>query len=235
MSHKTNSYEFGPYYLDLRKRVLMRDGEGISLTPKATDILVMLVTNAGQLVEKDELLKEVWPDTFVEESNLAQNIFVLRQALGDDRAEHKYIETVAKRGYRFIAPVKLSRSLENESVIHPGTAAKTAFGSGNRPVIAVLPFVNEDTDLNYLASDLTDNIIHKLSRFPKIHVMSRSSVLRYKSEIADLQHAGKELGVDAVFVGKITSSPSGILIDVELVDVRTGWQSMGRTLLFGKQ
>ncbi|HKG47700.1 MAG TPA: transcriptional regulator [Pyrinomonadaceae bacterium] len=99
-------YEFGPYHLNLNRRVLTFAGETISLTPKATEILVLLVTNAGQLVEKDELLKQVWPDTFVEESNVSQNIFILRRALGDERAGPRYIETVARRGYRFIGSVK---------------------------------------------------------------------------------------------------------------------------------
>src|SRR6185369_3450907 len=98
-------YEFGPYRLNLVQRVLTRAGEIVSLTPKATDILALLVMNAGRVVEKDDLLKEVWAHTFVEDANLTQNIFTLRRALGDDRAEPKYIETVAKRGYRFIANV----------------------------------------------------------------------------------------------------------------------------------
>src|SRR2546423_6663526 len=100
--HNTLCYEFGPYRLDLSNRVLTRAGETISLTSKATDILMLLVTNAGRLVEKEELLKEVWPDTFVEEANLSQNVFVLRRALGDERAGPRYIETVTRRGYRFV-------------------------------------------------------------------------------------------------------------------------------------
>ena len=75
-------YEFGPYRLDRSKRVLTRDGESISLTPKATDILILLVANAGELVSKDELLREVWPDTFVEEANLTQNIFRASKSAG---------------------------------------------------------------------------------------------------------------------------------------------------------
>jgi len=80
-------YEFGPYRFDVSKRVLTRGGEAIYLAPKATDILNILVMNAGELVEKDELLKSVWPDTFVEESNLTQNIFTLRRAFGDAGAD----------------------------------------------------------------------------------------------------------------------------------------------------
>ena len=92
-------YEFGPYRLDSSKRVLTRGGERIALTPKATDILIILVVNAGELVEKDELIREIWPDTFVEEANLTQNIFRLRKALADGPL---YIETVKRRGYRFV-------------------------------------------------------------------------------------------------------------------------------------
>ena len=108
MPHSNHhSYEFGPYRLSVAQRVLTRDGEIISLTPKATEILVRLVVNAGQLLEKDDLLKEVWPDTFVEEANLTQNIFTLRRALGDERAGPRYIETVSRRGYRFVADVRV--------------------------------------------------------------------------------------------------------------------------------
>src|SRR5215218_4777108 len=100
-------YEFGPYRLDPSERVLTRSGETILLTPTATRILLVLVANAGQLVERDVLLQEVWPDTFVEESNLTQNIFTLRRALGDERAGPRYIETVTRRGYRFVGSVRV--------------------------------------------------------------------------------------------------------------------------------
>jgi DNA-binding winged helix-turn-helix (wHTH) protein len=105
MTHKDLHYEFGSYRLDPSKRIRTPNGEGIPLTPKGTEILLVLVKHAGQLVEKDELLEEVWPDTFVEEANLSQNIFVLRRALGDDRTGPKYIETVARRRCRFIRSI----------------------------------------------------------------------------------------------------------------------------------
>src|SRR5687767_15938376 len=108
MPHSNLTYEFGPYRLNLSSRLLTRYGETVSLTPKATDILALLVMNAGQLVERNVLLKEVWPDTFVEESNLTQNIFMLRRALGDERAVPKYIETVTRRGYRFVGSVQIT-------------------------------------------------------------------------------------------------------------------------------
>src|ERR1051325_10470190 len=148
MPHNNHlSYEFGPYRLDPNERLLTRAGDTISLTPKATEILLMLVVNAGQLVEKDELLQRVWPDTFVEESNLTQYIFTLRRALGDERAGPRYIETVSRRGYRFVADVRVC---ESDAPVPSGDAeaesqrdADTDEAVAPRPVVAVLPFVNE--------------------------------------------------------------------------------------------
>ena len=216
------SYEFGPYKLDNSKRILTRASEIISLAPKATEILMILVANAGELVEKDELLKEVWPDTFVEEANLTQNIFTLRRALGDERADPRYIETVARRGYRFIAPVRSIRTDESE---------KTDSGASHGPVVAVLPFLNitGDQELEYLADGITDNIINNLSRVAKLRVMSRSAVFRYKTTEMDPQQAGDNLGAQAVLVGKINSRSAAITISVELVDVATGWQLWGES------
>ncbi|HET9713101.1 MAG TPA: winged helix-turn-helix domain-containing protein [Pyrinomonadaceae bacterium] len=104
------AYEFGSYRLDLNKRVLMRVGETILLAPKALEIPIVLVLRAGELVEKDELLRAVWPDTFVEESNLSQNIFTLRRALGDERVGAKSVEQLQGAGhYRHTTPSTISR------------------------------------------------------------------------------------------------------------------------------
>lgn len=101
-------YEFEPFVLDAGNRLLLKDGVTVRLTPKALETLLVLVEHAQQVVEKEQLLKEVWPDTFVEEGSLSRNIHELRKSLGDDSAEPRYIETIPKRGYRFVAPVKVS-------------------------------------------------------------------------------------------------------------------------------
>ena len=98
-------YEFGPFRLDTADRLLLRDGQHVPLTPKAFETLLILVENCGRVIDKDELLKKVWPDTFVEEVNLAKNVSYLRKILGGEEAA-QYIETIPKRGYRFVAIVK---------------------------------------------------------------------------------------------------------------------------------
>jgi DNA-binding winged helix-turn-helix (wHTH) protein/TolB-like protein/tetratricopeptide (TPR) repeat protein len=100
------AYQFGPFYLDPQERLLLQGSQTIPLTPKAFDLLVFLVEREGHLIEKSELLKAVWRDSVVEEVNLPVTISALRKALADDRDEHRYIETVSKRGYRFVADVK---------------------------------------------------------------------------------------------------------------------------------
>ena len=99
-------YEFGRFRIDTAQRLLLRDQEIVSLTPKVFDMLLTLVESSGEVVSKDSLMKKVWPDTFVEEGNLTQNISLLRKALGEGQNGHQYIETVARRGYRFAAPVQ---------------------------------------------------------------------------------------------------------------------------------
>jgi len=99
-------YEFGEYRLDAVERLLLRGDQPIPLTPKAFDTLLVLVKHSGHLLGKDVLMKEVWSDAFVEEANLARNVWTLRRALGEDEGEHRYIETVPKIGYRFVAPVR---------------------------------------------------------------------------------------------------------------------------------
>jgi len=98
-------YEFGPFRMDPKEQVLSRDGKSIPLSPKLFDTLLVLVQNSGHLVDKEEMLRRVWPDSFVEEGNLPKNVFLLRRIL-EDGQETAYIETVPKRGYRFVGRVK---------------------------------------------------------------------------------------------------------------------------------
>jgi adenylate cyclase len=202
------TYEFGPFRVDVRERTLRRDGELVPLTPKAFDILLVLVQNSGRVLTKNEMMNLVWPDTAVEESNLARNVSTLRKALGNGPDEHGYIETIPWRGYRFIAKVR--QPSDEQAAIDS---------------LAVLPFLNESTDsaTDYLADGITESLIHKLSRVAKLKVMSRNSVFRYKAGdvkagLPDARTVGRELGVRAVLIGCIRQVDGIMLVNVELID-----------------
>lgn len=113
-------YQFGPFYLDLRRRQLLRGDEVVALTPKAFDLLQVLVTHADRVVEKDELMKRIWPDSFVGEDSLTQNVAVLRKVLGDASDSPRYIATIHKHGYRFVATLV---ELDASDVAAPAPAA----------------------------------------------------------------------------------------------------------------
>jgi len=110
-------YEFGRFRLKAEERVLLRGEEFVPLTPKAFDILLTLLENDGRIVRKDDLMKKVWPDTFVEEGNLTQNVSLLRKALGENASGPQFIETVPRRGYRFVAPVSRIKAAEPVSSV----------------------------------------------------------------------------------------------------------------------
>lgn len=108
----TRFYDFGPFRIDAINHVLLRDGKAVPLKPKAFDTLLVLVQNRTRVLDKDELMRRLWPDTIVEEANLSQNIYLLRKVLDEEPQGESYIETMPKRGYRFVATV---RELEPES------------------------------------------------------------------------------------------------------------------------
>src|SRR2546425_10375110 len=127
----TIDYEFGPFRIDASERQLLRDGKLVPLTPKVFDVLLVLVQNSGRLLSKDEVMKLVWPNTAVEEGNIARNISTLRNALGERPRELQFIETIPWRGYRFVANVKRVHDRQASPAIES---------------IAVLPFVNVNAD-----------------------------------------------------------------------------------------
>lgn len=132
MSLETSAlYEFGRFRCEPRERLLLCQGKPISLTPKCFDILLVLVESQGRLVTKEELMKKVWPDSFVEEANLTVNISGLRKVLGETQQGDSYIETVPKKGYRFIAPVRQIPLSESGETAHPAEAPP-AFASQTR-------------------------------------------------------------------------------------------------------
>src|SRR6266404_5290199 len=138
-------YRFGPFSLDAAERRLLRDGDPVSLAPKVFDTLLVLIEDAGRLVAKNALMSRLWPDTFVEEATLARNISDLRKALGESAGEARYIETVPKTGYRFIALITQSGGQETTFIVQRHTRSRVvveeqAGESSTIRSIAVLPF-----------------------------------------------------------------------------------------------
>jgi Tol biopolymer transport system component/DNA-binding winged helix-turn-helix (wHTH) protein len=173
-------YTFGSFLLDPSERRLLRDGRPIALTPKAFDLLNILVEHSGHLVTKEHLLQTLWPRTFVEESNLNRCVSVLRKALGDDGNGQRYIETVPKRGYRFIAPVAQAVSVAPAVAADVADvttdAALSTLSASRRPRLkrsaiafaAVLTFVALASVLTLrldLASDVPVVAVHRQATF----------------------------------------------------------------------
>src|SRR5215475_12664936 len=148
----TRFYEFGPFRVDTVKYVLTRDGEVAPLSLKAFEILLALIENRGQVLEKNELLQRVWPDTVVEENNLARNISALRKALDEHPNEHQYVMTVPGRGYRFVASVREvdsdSEDLSSLSTDELKVNASAALHAMNGDEAAAGPATDEEPELN---------------------------------------------------------------------------------------
>ena len=220
------------------------------LAPKVYEILQLLVQNQGHMLGKDEMIKAVWPDSFVEEGNLTRNISTLRAALGENHEDHQYIETVPKRGYRFVARVKelpvengglavesgstsretsivssraLAASITSGSMVFRGTSRRTIES------LAVLPFVNAtgDEQSEHLSDGITESIINSLSHISELQVMARSTVFRYKGKDVSPREVGRELKVNAVVTGRVLQLGGRLNIATELVDVADGSQLWG--------
>ncbi|MCA1600904.1 MAG: winged helix-turn-helix domain-containing protein [Acidobacteria bacterium] len=201
------SYEFGPFRVDAREQRLVRNGEVVPLRPKVFDVLLVLVQNSGHILSKDEMMRLVWPNTAVEEGNIARNISTLRNALGERSREPQYIETVPWRGYRFVANVKEV----------PEEPARPSINS-----IAVLPFINvaSEPNLEYLADGIAETLINNLSQLAQLKVMSRNATFRYEGREMEASAIGRDLSVQAVLMGRVAQRDDLFSISVELVDAR---------------
>src|SRR4051812_24391038 len=188
--------ELGDFRLDRERRLLLgRDGVSIPLPSKAFDTLSYLVEHAGRVVDKDELMRTIWPDTAVEENNLNQNISLLRRLLGEVRGEHRYIATVPSRGYQFVANVRVQ-----PGVVHQERSIDVS--------VAVLPFVNvsADPEYDFFGDGLADELIVALSRIDRVRVVARTSAFSFKGTPADVRRIAATLGVNFVLEGSVRKS-----------------------------
>lgn len=213
-------YEFGPFHLDAARRRLLRDGSPVRLTAKAFDVLLLLVSHVGEVVGKETFMRTVWPDSFVEDSNLTVSISVLRKTLGESHGEHRYIETVSGRGYRFVARVR--------TVSDGGTAgtvqSRGAFETDDEDFrsVAVLPWTSAAGNqlLEVLGEGIAESLIASLSQLPRLRVFARATAFSYKG--SDPRAAGLSLGADTVLSGELRQTDGALSISVELTEVAGG-------------
>ncbi|HEX7779141.1 MAG TPA: winged helix-turn-helix domain-containing protein, partial [Vicinamibacterales bacterium] len=208
------SYRFGPYYLDRAAYRLLDGDRSIELSPKAIDLLLLLVERAGSLVTKDDILKAVWPDVAVTDNALTQVVSDLRHALGDSSTTPRYVETVPRRGYRFIAPVEPAAS---------GSPARAgAAPAASRPkTIAVLDFANVtgEPDVGWLARGIAETVTNDLRVIRDLRVIDRALVAHVKAD-ASTDHL-KAAGLDLVVIGSFQRAGDHVRITARLTDVAT--------------
>ncbi len=254
MSHKNlttrDHWVFGAFALDSTARVLYRDGAPVALTPKQVDTLIVLVREAGQVVERERLMQEVWADTFVEDGGLTRNISVIRKVLADGMPDGRdAIETIPKRGYRFLAPVTrrtvppvhhatppVAPSPSRTNWVRVAVLITLVAVAGliltavNRPAtprttptsLAVLPFelVGADEADTYLATGLADLLTTRLTGLASLAVRGTQSTRAFAG--VDPVAAGRELGTDVVITGALRREGDRLRLTVRVIDVATG-------------
>ncbi len=210
---------FGVFEIDLHNCELRKHGVRLKLEPKPLQILEMLLERPGEMISRRQIQQKLWPDTFVNfDYSVNTAVNKLRAALGDSAKSPRYIETVARRGYRFIA------SVETAGPVSPATSRQAGVSS-----IAVLPFRNAtgQPEMEYLSDGLSEAVIRCVSQIPAVRVMAWSAVLRYKGREPDPQETGRDLRVQAVLVGRVTLEEDCVGASAELVDTQTGWRLWG--------
>jgi serine/threonine-protein kinase len=203
-------YSFDSFTIDTSRRVLLQGAQVLPLTPRIFDTLVYLVEHCDRVVTKEELLRAIWPNVFVEENNLVQSISALRRILGERKGQNRYVVTVAGHGYRFAASVRTAKADVNDPV--PLTT------------IAILPFkplVEKDRD-EALELGMADALIMRLSNSNQTIVRPLTSVRRFTGLDQDSQNAGQQLAVESVLDGSIQRASDRIRVNARLTNVADG-------------
>jgi TolB-like protein/Flp pilus assembly protein TadD len=226
-------YRFGEFTIDADQRVLLRGGKPLLVAPKVLETLLTLVQNGGRIIEKEELMKRLWPDTFVEESNLTYCIVQLRKTLGDEARRPSYIETIPKRGYRFMVDVEevlsdteVASNKPPRLKTHVVESQDAAEPTSERVAsIAVLPFLDlsPDRDQAYFCEGLAEELINTLASLPNLQVASRTSSFRFKSTTLDIREVGQRLNVDTVLEGSVRKAGGNFRITTQLISAVDGY------------
>jgi adenylate cyclase len=220
-------YEIGPFRLDEQGDALFRGAEPVALSQRAVALLRMLVERAGAPVSKEALIEAAWPGLAVEDSNLTVQIAALRRVLGAEPGADKWIETLPRRGYRFIGPAATKSEAKVPATPTVDVARKPApmiaLALPEKPSIAVLPFDNlsGDPEQGYFADGMVEEIITALSRIHWLFVIARNSSFTYKGRTVDIKQVGRELGVSYVLEGSIRKAGNRVRITAQLLDATT--------------
>jgi TolB-like protein/Tfp pilus assembly protein PilF len=213
MTSDLKIYEFEGFRVEVEKRLLLHDGVSVPLTPKVFDTLLHLVQRSGHVIDKEELMRAIWPDTVVEENNLNQNISTLRRVLGQNQGEKRYIVTVPGKGYQFVG-----------NIIGRDQTLQAPAPEKSRATIAVLPFENlsADQEKEYLADGLTEETIASLGQIDPNHlsVIGRTSVMAYKRTTKTLAEIGCELNASHVVESSLRAEGGRLRITAKLIRAR---------------
>ena len=232
-------YTFGPFHYDPEQRLLFRQDEVVPLVPKAIDTLHVLLERRGRVVEKADLMKLVWPDTTVEDVGLARNISLLRKALDDEAGQ--YIETLPRRGYRFVSggpgvggqgPGKRRWLVLATGLIALGGIVYWQFYVPSRYLpqgpgiasLAVVPFesLSPELDRSAVSRGLSDLLVADLSKLEGVQVVSPSTVRRHQWLGISMGLMGRLLGLEVLVEGTVQQLGERLIITARLLDVHTG-------------
>lgn len=218
---------FGTFEVDLAAGELRKSDRRVKIQEQPFRILVLLLERPGEIVTREYLIQRLWPDgTFVDyEHSVNTAIRKLREALGDDPDTPRFVETIPRRGYRFIGPVERVEQAGSAGISKPTTWSDSALVREDEGFwVAVLPFKHKgsDAELEALTEGIAEEIITGLLRFSYLRVIARSSTKRFSSESGDARTIGKELGARYLMEGSLREAGSRLRIGVQLVDTGSG-------------
>ena len=218
MTVRGDHYQFGPFRLDPVAGILYHQAEPTMLGQRAVALLRRLLDSAGVPVSKDALVEAGWGGLAVADNNLTVQIAALRRVLASPSDGARWIETLPRRGYRYVGPVVVTNDAQAT------TGAATALTLPDKPSVAVLPFssLSGDPEQDYFADGMVDDIITGLARINWLFVIARNSTFTYKGRAVDVKQVGRELGVRYVLEGSVRKAGCNVRVTSQMIDTSTG-------------
>ena len=213
-------HKFGPFRLDADAQILFHGAEPTVLGQRAVALLRLLVQQAGAPVSKDALIEAAWPGLAVEDSNLTVQIAALRRVFEEAAGGANWIETLPRRGYRYIGPSVATGNPLAEA--NPQTSPTLALP--DKPSVAVLAFSNlsGDPEQDYFADGVVEDIVAGLSRIKSLFVVARNSSFAYRAKTVDLKRVGRELGVRYLLEGSLRKDGNRVRVSARMIEAETG-------------